>query len=101
MNNDDMIIEEKAYACPRCGSANPEKNGKNRYGNQNIICKDCRKSSVLNPKNSYFVGQKEQILAAERERPSTLASWICWVKRANLHFFFKNLPIKTMKERHY
>ena len=84
-----MIVEEKIYTCGRCGSSNLKKNGKNRYGNQQYFCKDCKKSGVLNPKNSYTEAQKEHILAAYRERPSmrgisrlygisrnTLASWL-------------------------
>ena len=84
-----MIIEEKIYTCRRCGSSNLKKNGKNRYGNQQYFCKDCKKSGVLNPKNSYTEAEKEQILAAYKERPSmrgisrlygisrnTLASWL-------------------------
>jgi len=84
-----MITEKKTYTCPRCGSASLVKNGKNRYGNQQYLCKDCRKSGVLNPKNRYTEAQKDQILAAYRERPSmrgiarmygisrmTLANWL-------------------------
>ena len=65
-----MITEEKTYTCPRCGSVNLVKNGKNRYGNQQYLCKDCRKSGVLNPKHRYSEAQKAQILAAYQERPS-------------------------------
>ena len=65
-----MIREETIYTCRGCGSTNIIKNGKNRYGNQQYRCKDCQKSGVLNPKNSYTEEQKEHILAAYRERPS-------------------------------
>ncbi len=65
-----MISEEKTYTCRGCESTNLVKNGKNRYGNQQYYCKDCHKSGVLNPKNSYTEAQKEHILAAYRERPS-------------------------------
>jgi len=84
-----MIIEEKIYTCRGCDSSNIIKNGKNRYGNQQYLCKDCKKSGVLKPKNSYTEAQKEHILAAYRERPSmrgisrlygisrnTLSSWL-------------------------
>jgi transposase-like protein len=84
-----MIVEEKIYTCRGCGSSNIVKNGKNRYGNQQYRCKECNKSGVLNPKNSYTEAQKEHILAAYQERPSmrgisrlygisrsTLASWL-------------------------
>jgi len=84
-----MIIEEKIYHCRGCGSSNLVKNGKNRYGNQQYLCKDCKKSGVLDPKNSYTEEEKERVLAAYRERPSmrgisrvfgisrnTLASWL-------------------------
>lgn len=101
-----MIIEEKIYICRRCGSSNLKKNGKNRYGNQQYFCKDCKKSGVLNPKNSYTEAEKEQILAAYKERPSmrgisrlygisrnTLASWLqkksthsqTWKRHSCLH----------------
>ena len=59
-----MIIEEKIYTCRGCGSSNLIKKGKNRYGNQQYRCKDCNKSGVLNPKNSYTEAEKEHILAA-------------------------------------
>ena len=84
-----MIIDEITYTCPRCASPNLVKNGKNRYGNQQFRCKDCSKMGVLNPKNRRTEAEKEQILAAYRERPSmrgiarifgisrnTLAKWL-------------------------
>ena len=84
-----MIVEEKIYTCRRCGSSNLIKNGKNRYDNQQFLCKDCKKSGVLNPKNTYTEAEKEHVLSAYRERPSmrgisriygisrgTLANWL-------------------------
>ncbi len=65
-----MIIDEITYTCGRCESTNLIKNGRNRYGNQQYRCKDCGKSAVLNPKNRHTEAEKEQILAAYRERPS-------------------------------
>ena len=84
-----MIIEEKIYTCPRCESEELVKNGKNAYGNQQFRCKVCGKSGVLTPKHRRTAAEKEQILAAYRERPSmrgiartfhisrnTLAKWL-------------------------
>ena len=84
-----MIIDEIPYTCRRCNSANLVRNGHNKYGNQQFLCKDCAKSGVLNPKHYRSEAEKEQILAAYRERPSmrgiarvfgisrnTLAKWL-------------------------
>lgn len=65
-----MIINKITYTCRRCDSTNIIKNGHNRYGSQQFRCKDCGKSAVLDPKNSYSKEEKERILAAYRERPS-------------------------------
>jgi transposase-like protein len=65
-----MIIEEKVYTCPRCESPDLVKNGKNRAGNQQFLCKQCRKSGVLKPKYQRSPAEVERILAAYRERPS-------------------------------
>jgi transposase-like protein len=65
-----MIVEEKVFSCPRCGSASLIKNGKNRDGNQQDFCQDYRNSGVLNPENSDTGTQKEHLLAAYRERPN-------------------------------
>jgi transposase-like protein len=84
-----MIIDEITYTCRRCGSANLVKNGHNKAGSQQFRCKNCGKSAVLKPKNRRTEAEKEQILAAYRERPSmrgiarvfgiscnTLAKWL-------------------------
>ncbi len=65
-----MITEILIFQCPKCGGTNVVKNGKNRAGNQQFLCKDCRKSAVMYPHNRKTPADKEQILAAYHERPS-------------------------------
>jgi transposase-like protein len=87
-----MISEETIYSCRGCGSINLVKNGKNLYGNQHYRCKDCQKSGVFHPKNSYTEAQKEHILAAYRESPSMRGiarlygisrnTLVCWLKKS-------------------
>ena len=94
-----MIIEEKVYTCPRCESTNLVKNGKNRYGNQQYLCKDCRKSGVLNPKNSYTEEQKEHILAAYQERPSMRGiSRLYGISRNTLSRWLKKSAVTAQPE---
>jgi len=38
--------------CPACGSKAFVKNGVNRYGGQNHICRACAKQFLLDPKNN-------------------------------------------------
>lgn len=78
------------FHCRQCGSPNIIYNGRNRVGNQQYLCKDCRASGVLTPKPpKYTTEQRETILRAYQERPSmrgiqrifgvsrnTLAKWI-------------------------
>jgi len=68
-----MIIEEVAFHCPRCNSANVVKNGKNSASSQQFLCKDCGKSAVMYPKHHRSEAEKEQILATYRERPTPSA----------------------------
>jgi transposase-like protein len=67
-----MIAKTIIYSCRNCGSQNIVKNGHNAYGNQQFWCKDCGKRGVLEPKNSYSVAQKEQILAAYTNERSSM-----------------------------
>ena len=76
-------------ACRKCRSERVVKNGHNRSGSQQYLCKACGGRGVLEPKERYTEERKRQILAAYRERPSmraierifgvsrqTLASWL-------------------------
>ena len=85
--NDHMITT--IYHCRKCGSQNIISNGHNRSGSQQYVCKDCRASGVLTPKQRYSPERREEILRAYQERPSmrgirrifgvsrnTLAAWI-------------------------
>lgn len=65
-----MISEVVVFHCPKCNSTNVVKNGKNRAGSQQFLCRDCKKSAVMYPRNQRTEADKEQILAAYHERPS-------------------------------
>ncbi len=65
-----MIVNKVTFRCPNCDSTHVVKNGKNSAGSQQFLCKDCGKSAVLYPKHQRSNAEKEQILAAYRERPS-------------------------------
>ena len=84
-----MIITTIQHQCRKCGSTNMVKNGRNRSGRQQYLCKDCRAIGVLNPQYPYSPERREDILRAYQERPSmrgisrifhisrhTLADWI-------------------------
>lgn len=53
-----MIIETIIYHCRDCDSKNIVKNGCNRYGSQQYLCKDCGSSRVLTPKKTQLKGQR-------------------------------------------
>ena len=94
-----MIIDEITYTCRRCNSANLVKNGHNQYGSQQFRCKDCGKSAVLNPKNSYTAAEKERILAAYRERPSMRGiARIFGISRTTLAAWLKKSPATATAE---
>ena len=65
-----MNINTEVFHCPKCDGTNVVKNGKNSAGSQQFLCKDCGKSAVMYPKHQRSEAEKEQILAAYRERPS-------------------------------
>ena len=65
-----MIAKPRVYKCRKCNGANLVKNGHNASGSQQYVCKDCGKHGVLEPKHRYTQAQKDQILAAYRERSS-------------------------------
>ena len=84
-----MIQTIVTHQCPKCGSENIVKNGHNRCGNQQYLCKDCKSSKVLVPTVRYTEEKKEGILKAYQERSSlrgvsrifnvarqTVASWL-------------------------
>jgi transposase-like protein len=37
------------HACPSCGSEEVSRNGQNRHGKQNYLCRDCGRQFVDNP----------------------------------------------------
>jgi len=65
-----MIENKVIFHCPRCNNTHVVRNGKNSAGSQQFLCKDCGKSAVMYPKHQRSEAEKEQILAAYRERPS-------------------------------
>ena len=85
-----MITEIHTYSCGKCGSQNIVLNGRNRYGKQQYLCKDCKTCRVLKPREPlYSPERREEILRIYQERSSmrgveratgvsrhTLASWI-------------------------
>jgi transposase-like protein len=84
-----MITTTIHHQCHKCGSTHIVKNGRNRCGSQQYLCKDCRASGVLTPKQTYSQERREEILRAYLERPSmrgitrlfggsrkTLVAWI-------------------------
>lgn len=80
-----MIEERIRYSCRKCGSEKIVKNGKNRCGSQQYICRDCNASGVLVPKSRYSASQKNEILRAYREkRNMRLVSRLYGVSRKTL-----------------
>src|SRR5260370_39214537 len=65
-----MIQETITYQCRACGSPNIVKNGKNKCGNVQYHCKDCKVYRGLMPKSEADPKQREQILQTYRERAS-------------------------------
>lgn len=64
-----MVIQIRT--CPRCGSTNVIRHGKDRHGVQRYRCRTCRYAFRENPKpNGYTAEEKEKILDAYRERSS-------------------------------
>ena len=55
---------KKEKECPRCKATNGQmKNGKNRSGTQQILCRHCKKTYTLEPKrHEYSEEIKEQAL---------------------------------------
>lgn len=66
-----MITTTHSHGCRQCGSLNIVKNGHNRSGSQQYLCKDCRTVGVLTPQPPrYSPDRREEILTAYHERPS-------------------------------
>jgi len=96
-----MIIETSTLHCPKCNSIQVVKNGINRAGNQQFLCKDCGKSAVIHPKNRRSASDKEQILSTYHERPSMRGiARIYHVSRNTLKKMLKEAVAKqpTVKE---
>src|ERR1700750_3224973 len=88
-----MISEIVIFHCPKCNSTNVVKNGKNRAGSQQFLCRDCKKSAVMYPHNRRSEADKEQILAAYHERPSMRGiARIFHVGRGTLKEMLKKSP---------
>ncbi len=87
-----MIIKTEVFHCPRCDSTQVVKNGRNSAGNQQFLCKECGKSAVMYPKHQRSETEKEQILAAYRERPSMRGV-------ARLHHISRNTLKRMLKKR--
>ena len=46
---------EEARKCPKCGRTDGQmKNGSNRSGTQRIVCRHCKKSYTLEPKQNAY-----------------------------------------------
>ena len=65
-----MIEETTRYSCRLCGSEDIIRNGHNKCGNPQYLCKNCGTCRVLTPKERYTAEQKRTILQAYRERMS-------------------------------
>ena len=65
-----MIEETITYSCRSCGSANIIRNGHNKCGSPQYLCKACGACRVLTPKVRYTTEQKTTVLKAYRERMS-------------------------------
>ncbi|MEL6821791.1 MAG: transposase [Calditrichota bacterium] len=94
-----MIEERIRYKCRKCGSENIVKNGKNRCGSQQYICRDCNASGVLMPKSRYSEAQKNEILQAYYEKGNMrLVSRIYGVSRKTLSNWLKKEAAKENQE---
>jgi len=65
-----MITETSIFHCPQCQSTQVVKNGKNKAGSQQFLCRACGKSAVMYPRHRRTVAEEAQILSAYHERPS-------------------------------
>jgi insertion element IS1 protein InsB len=65
-----MIEETIIYSCRSCGSEDIIRNGHNKCGSAQYLCKACGACRVLTPKVRYTPEQKATVLKAYRERMS-------------------------------
>jgi len=65
-----MIEETTKYSCRSCGSEDIIRNGHNKCGSPQYLCKACGVCRVLTPKVKYTPEQKATILRSYRERIS-------------------------------
>jgi insertion element IS1 protein InsB len=65
-----MIEETITYSCRSCGSEHIIRNGHNKCGSPQYLCKACGACRVLTPKVRYTPEQKATVLKAYRERMS-------------------------------
>ena len=97
-----MIAETKIYKCRKCGSERITKNGKNKSGNQQYYCRDCRVFGVLEPKVKYTEEKKEEIIRAYQERSSMRGiQRIYGVSRGALSKWLKKSPKFARPQRSY
>ena len=85
------------HHCRKCGSQHIVKNGHNRSGSQQYLCKDCRAVGVLTEKPpKYSQERQEEILRAYQERPSMRGiARIFGVSRKTLAAWIKKTPAIT------
>lgn len=50
------------YQCKKCGSDDLKKNGRNRSGNQQYICKVCGAYQILTPEDIDTLNEKQQAI---------------------------------------
>ena len=65
-----MIDETITYSCRSCGSKDIIRNGHNKCGSPQYLCKACGACRVLRPKVRYTPEEKATVLKAYRERMS-------------------------------
>ena len=94
-----MIEERIRYHCRKCGSEKIVKNGKNRCGSQQYICRECNASGVLVPKSRYSDSQKNEILQAYYEKGNMrLVSRLYGVSRKTLSNWLKKSSAAKSQE---
>jgi|TARA_B100000809_G_scaffold243035_1_gene267666 transposase-like protein len=67
-----MIQTSQVNHCRDCGSAHIVRNGRNRCGSQQYLCRECGASKVLHPKQFHSEERKAEVLRAYQERSSSL-----------------------------
>ena len=88
-----MIEPTIRHTCTHCHSENLVKNGTNKAGNPQFLCKTCGQYGTLNPQQRYTPEQRETILKAYFERPSMRGiERIFGVSRQTLAKWFKKSP---------